>query len=179
MSWPIDRLERSIARVLLPSGMCTAFSIHTKAARFVTASHCGTLEGASINGQSVVQVLEATSGEAGLTVFQLAQGSPALRLGAKPKRGDEVLVAGYSAAPVLLFFEGLHVADSVPVDGVPVQLMSAPGFQGMSGAPVINRRRQVVGVMMGGAQITPPVPTTVSFNAIYQELARVLAKYGE
>jgi S1-C subfamily serine protease len=182
MSWPIDRLERSLGKLEIADGICTAFSIHQKRALFVTATHCldaSHVPTTTLNGGALVQIVEAIPGDSSLTVLKAAKGQPALRLGPPPLRGDEVLVLGFSTPPVLLFFEGLHMADTAEVDDTTVQVVTAPGLRGMSGGPIVDRKGRVVGVMMGGAQITPPVPTMVSFATHYQQLASIMAKYGE
>jgi S1-C subfamily serine protease len=184
-AWPVSKLEPSIGRLTTDEpALCTAFSIHAKEARWITAAHCLTkgIQNGLVNQLArVVKILETDETNDGLAVFETSKDYeryPALKLGPRPAKGDEVLLMGFGGgAPQLLFYEGLFQM-SVIFNEVPVEVYSAPAMRGMSGGPVIDRRGRVVGVVVGGAQTTQE-PVLVSFSPQYTRLAELMKKYAQ
>jgi S1-C subfamily serine protease len=187
-SWNIERIAPSLARLTIEGhdGACTAFAIHEKKGRWVTMTHCvpETPARLRLNGSGkLLEVLAATPGNVGITVFAATLTAPGLKLGNPPKRGDDLLQIGYGAgAPIPLFYHGLFIDDALTTTTqeatFTVQFNSVPGMPGMSGGPLLDRKYRVVGVISGGVQLTD-VPTMVSFSPVYSELKALLEKFGQ
>jgi S1-C subfamily serine protease len=174
-SWPIDKIEPSLAKFYGGAeGQCSAFSIAP--GKWVTAAHCLNGGPYTLNRLHIATVTEAQPGNYGLAVLTSDFTAPALKLGDRPKRGEDVLQTGFGGGGPLIFFEGVVVIPAVTFDGAPLQFTSALGMPGMSGGPVVNRKGRIVSVVIGAVQPTP-VPTLLAYGTRWDDLATLMRRY--
>lgn len=181
-SWPIDKITPSLARLTAgETEQCTAFSIRKRPARWVTMSHCLPTDETPIllnETIRVTKVLLQQPGDTGLAILETAVGAPPLRLGDPPRSGDTMLQIGYGGgSPRPIFYEGLVTQPMMPMEIGVMQTSSALGMPGMSGGPILDRRRRVIGVVSGAAQPTP-IPVFVSFSPRYEVVAAAIKAYA-
>jgi hypothetical protein len=174
VNWPIEKIEASMAKLIAADGQCSAFSIAP--GKWITAAHC--LNGGPylLDKVHVATVTEAQPGAYGLAVLTSNLKRPALKVGDRPKRGDDVLQTGYGGGGPLIFFEGVVVIPAVTFDGAPLQFTSALGMPGMSGGPVVNRKGRVVSVVIGAVQPTP-VPTLIAYGTQWDDLSALVRRH--
>jgi V8-like Glu-specific endopeptidase len=172
-AWPIEKVEQSMAKLLSDKGgQCSAFTVAP--GKWVTASHC--LNGGNYTlDRQPAALVEAEFGDYGLAVLKSDLKRPVLKLGAKPKRGEDVLQTGYGAGGPLIFYEGVVVIPAITFDGAPLQFTSAMGMPGMSGGAVINRKGQLVGVVIGAVRPTE-VPTLIGYGTRWEDLAALVRR---
>jgi hypothetical protein len=175
-AWPIDKIEPSMAKLHTGNGQCSAFSIAP--GKWVTASHC--LDGGPYLLERVhpATLTEAEFGMYGLAVLTSDLKRPALRLGDKPKRGEDILQTGYGGGGPLIAFAGVALLSDVAFDGAVLQFTSALGMPGMSGGPVVNRKGRVVSVVIGAVQPTP-VPTLIGYGSRWEDVRTLLERYAK
>jgi hypothetical protein len=173
-TWPIDKIEPSMAKLHTGNGQCSAFSIAP--GKWVTASHC--LDGGPylLNKIHAATLTEAEFGMYGLAVLTSDLKRPALRLGDKPKRGEDILQTGYGGGGPLIFYEGVVVLPAIVFDGAPLQFTSALGMPGMSGGAIVNRKGKIVSVVIGAVKPTE-VPTLIAYGTRWEDLRELLRRY--
>jgi hypothetical protein len=174
-SWPIEKIEPSMAKFYSGTeGQCSAFSIAP--GKWVTASHCLNGGPYTLDRTHSASVTEAQDGGYGLAVLTSDLKRPGLKLGDKPKRGEDVLQTGYGAGGPLLFFEGVVVIPAITFDGAPLQFTSALGMPGMSGGPIVNRKGRIVSVVIGAVKPTE-VPTLIAYGTRWDDLAALMRRH--
>ncbi len=174
-SWPLERINRSIAKVTWASdeGSCSAFSINERKGYYITAYHCFARQGMFVGGVAAQEI--AAYPDYDLAVIG-SRARPALKLGPKPTLGDEVLSLGYGyGAPFTTPVVGLVASHSemYPESGysvVPLQWQAPTFYNGMSGGPIVNHSGQVVGVVKCGY-------ANLGCAVKYESVAMVIAKY--
>jgi V8-like Glu-specific endopeptidase len=173
-SWPIEKIELSMAKLITGNGQCSAFSIAP--GKWVTAAHC--LDGGpyTLNKTHIATLTEASFGMYGLAVLTSDLKRPAFKMGDKPKRGEDILQTGYGGGGPLIFYEGVVVIPAITFDGAPLQFTSAPGMPGMSGGPVVNRKGRIVSVVIGAVKPTE-VPTLIAYGTRWEDLRDLLRRY--
>jgi hypothetical protein len=174
-AWPIEKIEASMAKFHSGTeGQCSAFSIAP--GKWVTASHCLNGGPYTLDKVHTATVTEAQEGGYGLAVLTSDLKRPALKIGDKPKRGEDVLQTGYGAGGPLIFYEGVVVIPAITFDGAPLQFTSALGMPGMSGGPIVNRKGRIVSVVIGAVKPTE-VPTLIAYWTKWEDLRDLIRRY--
>jgi hypothetical protein len=176
--WPLEKVFRSIARLDMEDGSCTATSVGGKYGFYLTAAHCIPDEGSPYIAGRPGLLVEVDAVH-DLAVYSLMgqKGQPPIELGLSPQIGDEVLAVGYgggwdfpSVSPIGVVFANNALPPWAQDEGIEYRFDSAVPTGGMSGGPVINRKGQIVGLVKCGAQLTGCGPT-------YSAVARLVVKY--
>lgn len=166
--WPVKRILPSILKLYVdepefegaPSdGQCTAIAITKRIA--ITATHCKPqhkdaqmyMAGGVIRVQ--IPLEEDLSDINGITVVRADRDAfEPIDLGPFPEAGTEVLVMGYGFdAPQPLFFHSVIISNKMLAPGEEAPFNMYLGLEtigGMSGGPIVNRKGQLVGIVLGG-----------------------------
>lgn len=139
--------------------ICTTWSLDQKAGLWVTAAHCTASTEYTEDGEFTVLYENLTIAGQPATVtyrdlvFDLAllvadAHEPGLRLGEYPKVGDVVTVYGYPGGLLAPFATWLHVSNPFLVAyGRQWMVLDGHVWPGHSGAPVLDRKGRVVGIV--------------------------------
>lgn len=134
---------RSVKQLTFPAGSCTAFKVGK---HWFSAAHC-----VSAGGPFLIDGVEAEVAAVArnydLVAFDGGPDAPGLKLaGAAPVISETPLhTGGYLYALPLLIFRG-YLAGYVEEDAL-YDMTAGPG---MSGAPILNQRDEVVGIVQFG-----------------------------
>lgn len=157
-SFPLERTLRSVFRASVTidgkPGACSMFSVSDQPPLYVTAAHCAS--GPVTFGALRFLPLEVDIDE-DVAIFEGEGSLPPLTLGPAPKVGDLTMAIGYpglSPKPIGIptTYQGIFAAWGKP-DEAPMAIFAGNTIPGMSGGPVINRRGEVVSVVLGGGKV--------------------------
>lgn len=149
----IKQVEKSIVYINInDEGGCTGFVIDAERKYVMTAAHC---DGAKLYVDNVLGEVVAKDGKKDLMVLYVKHLDPtktALKLGAEPKIGDEVISAGFGYALERPFYRKAMVSDNavmIPEGGVggPFVGVDSGFIGGQSGGPVVNINGEVVSIV--------------------------------
>lgn len=185
-NWPISRAEKSLLKLELidptrrneetgepARGSCTIVAI--KPTYFITSSHC--IVPIMHIGNIKFDVVE-TDTVNDIAIIKGDMERPPMALGKEPKRGDEVLLIGYTAPNEVFFFPALIMGNFDPwMKGDKTVVTSANAIMGMSGGAIINRNGDMVGMITGGGNPSSPyqnVGIGVTYKALKRTIQRVM-----
>lgn len=152
----ITKLEKSIVYVESADGGCTGAVIDQQKHYILTAAHCYSEKlFVDLTPASIVAV--DTHQDMMVLVAPLMDPTrPALKLATEdPKRGVEVMSAGYGYALESAQFRIAHVADNnfrVPSLAQTFYSLDATFIEGQSGGPVVNADLEIVMIVQRGSE---------------------------
>lgn len=177
-SFPLERTMRSVFRADVTfagePGHCSMFSVSEQPPLYVTAAHCAS--GPVTFGNLRFLPLEIDLQE-DIAIFEGEAKLPALSLGATPRVGDPTMAVGYPGASpkpigIPTMYQGVFAAWGKP-DEAPMAIFTGNTIPGMSGGPIINRRGEVVSVVLGGGHAAQSYQN-VGFGAKPDTLRRLV-----
>lgn|SRR3990167_1283654 len=149
--WTIiaSKLRESIVSIENEDGRCSGFVIDNDRDFVLTAAHCDgkelyvDLSPAKIRAKDVKNDL--------MVLFVEGIDRPALKLGNRPKIGDDVASYGFGWGWERPLFRLAHVSDDntiVPqIEGGPWIVVDADFIPGQSGGPIVNTKGEVVSIV--------------------------------
>lgn len=181
LSWPLERVNESVGKLIgHPSGyQCTAFAISPTA--FITSAHCVQPDDTDIFVNEIRVFPKMVEPEPeGFAVLTGDRGLPPLKLGKRPKPGDQILLVGYgNGSPKPMAFQGVFMTEMIEPGGKgPFSFMSPAGMAGMSGSPYVNEKGQVVSVHFAGFT-SDSIMFEVGLGVAYDRLAAIWGTYGK
>lgn len=184
VTWPVSRVRESAAPFYAVSegrvkGQCTAVAIRPDV--MLTASHCFLMIKDATDwfvGEHRVFPVEVDTSSEGLAVVRADRAIlRPMSLGRKPRLGDEVLITGFGVnSPELFVFPGVVWSHTMkdPGDGKgPFMWLSFDAIEGMSGGPIVNRRGELVSLVIGGY-----ASMKIGYNATWDQVAEKVRKYA-
>ena len=141
------------------AGGCTTFSMALNGSAWVTANHCvAGVEKLYIGGRPAA--VKAVDPRYDMAILTGPASDRYYRIGSAPVIGDPISTYGYAVSPngrnfvpYPMLFNGIVASPYIPNYSSywgDLMLLTSVGSAGHSGAPVIDSRGDVVGIVVGG-----------------------------
>lgn len=177
--YPVDKVTPStvVVGILLADGRgghCTAFSVNEKDAIYFTAAHCFIDPDAwfLVGGNELSEVIEVDPAVSEVMVLKAVKGRPALKLGPKPRVGDEMAGFGYGMDLGFTFFGGQFLGE---IEGL--SFYNTNFMPGMSGGPITDLKGRLVGMVQCGGPYGTPYGQ-IGCGSSYDALKAIYERYA-
>lgn len=176
---PVHRVLDSVIRIQVEingqAGACTAFSIREVPGQFITANHCAQ---GKVEAGGVEFMVRHRDADEDLALIETAWGLPALEVGREPRVGDELKAIGYPVAspnPMIFpsTYQGAFITPLLKETARTVTVGNT--IPGMSGGPIVDKRGEVVSVVLGGGH-PDKIYQAVGFGAQFEAVRRLFLR---
>lgn len=175
--WPMEKVKQSLIKLSVPDGKCSGVAVAKHI--ILTASHC-IGEQMFVNTptiDAIATLVEADKERWGLALIKVNIDLKPISVGNMPKVGEEIALIGYGmGAPEPWIFPSVHMNTQVDPEGDgPFLMASSNSLSGMSGGPVVNRKGQLVSVVIGGFTQESGLGQ-VGINAPFEDVKRMVER---